>query len=427
MARQRMTGVLRTLLSNLGSMILALLLAVAVWIAATLQADPFAVQQYTGLPVVPINQPENTLLYQGDETSVAVTIRAAQSVLDELNAQDLRAVVDLSSVDVGVEAVVPITVTVADEGVRVMSLNPEAQTVRLEALGTLTLPVQIDVVGQVPIGYQAANLDVNPANVRVFGPVPALEQVNTITGTIDVTGARDDVSQRVSIAPRNVAGEVVAGLEWEPDVVQVSLDIQRRVGYKPEVEVVPDLRGEPAAGHRRGSVSVLPSTVTLAGPTSVLNSLPSFVKTLPVTITNAANDLTMRVPLTVPNSVVVVETNFVTVNVEILPILSSRSFTGSVEFQGLRSGYQATVSPQMVEVVLEGPETQLDELNPEDLRVYVNLSGYGLGTYRVDPLVLAPPNVRVVNIIPESVEVRIELIPPPTPVSIPLATATPQP
>ena len=128
MARQRMTGVLRTLLSNLGSMILALLLAVAVWIAATLQADPFAVQQYTGLPVVPINQPENTLLYQGDETSVAVTIRAAQSVLDELNAQDLRAVVDLSSVDVGVEAVVPITVTVADEGVRVMSLNPEAQT-----------------------------------------------------------------------------------------------------------------------------------------------------------------------------------------------------------------------------------------------------------------------------------------------------------
>ncbi len=425
MARQRMTGVLRKLLSNLGSIILALLLAVAVWIAATLQADPFAVQQYTGLPVVPINQPENTLLYQGDETSVSVTVRAAQSVLDELNTQDLRAVVDLSSVEVGVEAMVPITVTVADEGVRVMSLNPEAQTVRLEALGTLTLPVQIDVTGQVPIGYQAANLEVNPPDVRVFGPVPALEQVSAITGTIDITGAREDLSQRVSIAPRNAAGEVVAGLEWEPDVVQISLDIQRRVGYKPEVEVVPDLRGEPAAGYRRGSVSVLPSTVTLAGPTSVLNSLPSFVKTLPVTITNAADDLTMRVPLTVPNSVVVVETNFVTVNVEILPILSSRSLTGSVEFQGLRSGYQATVSPQMVEVVLEGPETQLDELNPDDLRIYVNLSGFGAGTYRVDPMVLAPPNVRVVNIIPESVEVRIELIPPPTPVSIPLATPQP--
>lgn len=425
MARQRMTGVLRTLLSNLGSIILALLLAVAVWIAATLQADPFAVQQYTGLPVVPINQPENTLLYQGDETSVSVTVRAAQSVLDELTAQDLRAVVDLSSVEVGVEAMVPITVTVADEGVRVMSLDPEAQTVRLEALGTLTLPVQIDVTGQVPIGYQAANLEVNPPGVRVFGPVPALEQVSAITGTVDVTGAREDLSQRVSIAPRNAAGEVVAGLEWEPDVVQISLDVQRRVGYKPEVEVVPDLRGEPAAGYRRGSVSVLPSTVTLAGPTSVLNSLPSFVKTLPVSITNAADDLTMRVPLTVPNSVVVVETNFVTVNVEILPILSSRSLTGSVEFQGLRSGYQATVSPQMVEVVLEGPETQLDELNPDDLRIYVNLSGYGLGTYRVDPMVLAPPNVRVVNIIPESVEVRIELIPPPTPVSIPLATPEP--
>jgi len=98
MARQRMAGVLRAILSNLGSMILALLLALAVWIAATLQADPFAVQQYTGLPVVPINQPENTLLFQGDVTSVSVTVRAAQSVLDELTPQDLRPVVDLTGV-----------------------------------------------------------------------------------------------------------------------------------------------------------------------------------------------------------------------------------------------------------------------------------------------------------------------------------------
>ncbi|HSJ52841.1 MAG TPA: CdaR family protein, partial [Anaerolineae bacterium] len=401
-----MNGVLRTLLSNLGSMILALLLAVAVWIAATLQDDPFALQEYTNLAVVPVNQPENTLLYQGDETSVSITVRAAQSVLDELQPQDLRAVVDLTGVDVGVETTVPITITVADEGVRIVSLSPESQTLRLEALGSMTIPVQIDVVGQVPIGYQAANLAVSPPSVRVFGPLPALQRVSTITGTIDITGAREDVTQRVAVAPRGASGEGITGLEWEPDIVQVSLDIQRRVGYKPEVEVVPDLRGEPAAGYRRGSVSVLPSKVTLAGPTSVLDSLPSFVKTLPVTITNASDDLTMRVPLTVPNSVVVVETNFVTVNIGILPILSSRSLTGTVELQGLRSGYQATVSPMMVEVVLEGPETLLNALTPEDLRIYVNLSGLTVGTYRIDPVVLAPPNVRVVNIIPESVEVR---------------------
>jgi len=417
-----MNDVLRKLLSNLGSMILALLLAVAVWIAATLQADPFALRQYVNLAVVPINQPENTVLFQGEETSVSVTVRAAQSVLDKLEPQDLQAVVNLSGVEVGVDATVPIIITVADEGVRVESLSPESQTLRLEALGALTLSVEIDVVGQVPIGYQAANLAMTPATVRVSGPLPALQEVISVSGTIDIGGAREDITQRVLVAPRNALGEVITGVEWEPEAIQVSLDIQRRVGYKPEVEVVPDLRGEPAAGYRRGSVSVLPSTVTLAGPTSVLNELPSFVKTLPITITGAANDLTMRVPLTVPNSVVVVETNFVTVSVDILPILSSRSLTGSVEVQGLRDGYQVTLSPQMVEVVLEGPETQLNELTAEDLRIYVNLSGLALGTYRIDPVVLAPPNIRVVNLSPESIEVRIHLMPTPTPAPLPLAT-----
>jgi YbbR domain-containing protein len=255
--------------------------------------------------------------------------------------------------------------------------------------------------------------------------VPALEQVRSVAGTLDISGAREDVSQQVIVAPRNAAGEAITDVEWEPAAVQVGLDVERRVGYKPEVEVVPDLRGEPAAGYRRGSVSVLPATVTLAGPTSVLNNLPSFVKTLPITITGATDDLNMRVPLTVPNSVVVVETNFVSVTVDILPILSSLSLTDRVEIQGLRSGYRADLLPAMVEVGLEGPETQLNALTAEDLRVYVNLSGLAPGTYRIDPMVLAPPNIRVVNVIPETVEVRIGLLPTPTRMPIPLATPRP--
>jgi YbbR domain-containing protein len=267
----------------------------------------------------------------------------------------------------------------------------------------------------VPIGYQVSNLAIIPPSIEVYGPVPSLQQVVSVTGSIDIAGTREDISQRVSVAPRDGSGETISTLEWDPDFVRVSLEIRRRVGYKPEVEVVPDLRGDPAAGYRRGSVSVLPQTVTLAGPTSVLDSLPSFVKTLPITISNVTDDLSMRVPLTVPNSVVVVETNFVTVTVEILPILSSRSLAGNVEIQGLRSGYLATLSPSTVEVILEGPETVVDELTADDLRIYVNLASYPLGMHRVDPLVLAPPNVRVVNIIPETIEVRIELMPTPTP------------
>ncbi|MCL7455329.1 MAG: hypothetical protein M8467_20025, partial [Anaerolineae bacterium] len=55
----------KQLANNLSSMILALLLAVAVWIAATLQADPFAVWEFTNVPVDPVDQPADTVFFEG--------------------------------------------------------------------------------------------------------------------------------------------------------------------------------------------------------------------------------------------------------------------------------------------------------------------------------------------------------------------------
>jgi YbbR domain-containing protein len=180
---------------------------------------------------------------------------------------------------------------------------------------------------------------------------------------------------------------------------------------------VPDLRGDPASGYRRGSVSVAPSTVTLQGPTAVLAELPGFVTTFPISITGATEDLVVRRPLTVPNSVAVVEGNYVLVTVEILPILSSRTLTRTVEVESLQQGWEATLSPATVQVIVDGPETVLEGLEPESVQVFVNLSGYSLGVHRVEPSYFAPEGVRVVSIIPETVEVVIELPatqPPPT-------------
>jgi len=157
--------------------------------------------------------------------------------------------------------------------------------------------------------------------------------------------------------------------------------------------------------------------VTLQGPTAVLADLPGFVTTFPISITGATEDITVRRPLTVPNSVVIVEGNYVLVSVEILPVMSSRTLTRTVEVEGLGQGWQAILSPPLVQVIVEGPEALLDDLSPEALQVFVNLSGYTLGVHRIVPSYFAPEGVRVVNVIPETIEVIIGLPPtrpPPT-------------
>ena len=410
-----MSRVVRRFVGTLGTFLLALLLGIVVWITATLATDPIAQETYSGVGVTTVNQPADTIFFEPIVEEVDVLVRASQSILSDLQPSDFEAIMDLSIVEPGTPAVVPVDVGTSRESVRIEGVNPTAQTVHLEAVRTITLPVTIDVEGEAATGYQSSGPGVNPTLATVHGPEPFLAEVASVSGSLEVEGARDDVIQEVKIRPLDANGRLVPGVEWSPGEVEARVGVRRRLGYKPDVEVVPDLRGEPAPGYRRGSVDVEPSTVTLAGLPSVLDELPGFVETSPISVISATQDLTVRSPLTVPQNVVVVGVDFVTVTVEILPILSSRAMTATVEIRGVNSGWTATTSPSVVDVILEGPDTLLAELTSADIRAIVDVDGLGLGVHRVEPDVLAPEEVTVVSVIPETIEVVIARGPTPTP------------
>jgi YbbR domain-containing protein len=423
------------LLKNLGTIILSLLLAFVIWIAATLQDDPFMIQVFLNIPITRVGQPVNTVIYEPVAERVNVTVRAPTSVLQNLKVTDFKATMSLAKVEPGVRATVPITVTSDNSGVRIESVDPARQTILLEAIGTITMPVLLEELGQVATGYQSVPPVITPSKVTIQGPMPLLTEVVSVTGSVDLQGAKDNIVEKIAVTPVGADGKAVQGLQWTPDRVEVRVGVRRKVGYKPDVEVVPDLRGQPASGYRLGSVIVDPSTVTLAGLPSVLDSLPGFVETMPISVTDATQNLTVHSLLTVPNNVVVVDVNYVTVMVEVLPIQSSKAVTGTVEIQGVGPGLIVTPSPKQVDMILEGPDAILVALKPGDLQVVVNVFGLTPGVHRVAPDVLAPEGVTVVSVIPETIEVMIDMIPSPTPVpitptltvtqSVPANTATP--
>jgi YbbR domain-containing protein len=83
-----------------------------------------------------------------------------------------------------------------------------------------------------------------------------------------------------------------------------------------------------------------------------------------------------------------------------------------------------------VDVILSGPLSILDGMNPGDIRVVVDLKDLDLGTYQLEPQVdVLPDRVQVEAILPASVEVTIIVAPTPTPTGMPTPTsvATPQP
>jgi YbbR domain-containing protein len=195
--------------------------------------------------------------------------------------------------------------------------------------------------------------------------------------------------------------------------------------FKPDVTVVPDIRGEPAPGYRRGEVLVRPSEVTLEGPSWVLDTLPDFVETMPITITGATETLSRQTPLTVPAEINVVEVSYVTVTVQVLPILGTRVMTGTVELLRVPPGARAIPIPDTVTVTLEGPDAKLTALTTGDLLIVLDLRGYALGVHQIKPEILTPEGVRVLSVDPETIEVVITPLPTPAPVLTPRPTPKP--
>ena len=396
-------------------MILSMLLAFAIWITATLQADPFVTGEFTNLQITLVGQPADTVVLEPTADSATVRVRAPQSVLQSLTPSDFTATMDVSGVEVGKQVPVPVDVAVDNRAVRIETISPAQQSVHLEAVGTLAMSVTIDVQGEVATGYQLLEPTISPDAITVKGPVSVLEQVSAVSGTLSVQGVRESVSAKVEVQPRDAEGKPVAGVDWTPKQVEVQAGVRKRLGFKPDVTVIPDLRGDPAPGYRQGSVLVEPSTVVLAGLPSILDQLPAFVMTQPVSVTGATENLTVRTTVTVPNGIMVANVQFVTVTLEILPIESSRIVTSTIEVQGLRSNLTATFSPDVVQVILVGPDPVLAGLKPSDVRLIVDLFGYTVGVHRVKPVVLVPAGVTVVSVIPDTVEVVIMSEPAPTP------------
>jgi YbbR domain-containing protein len=72
----------------------------------------------------------------------------------------------------------------------------------------------------------------------------------------------------------------------------------------------------------------------------------------------------------------------------------------------------------------------LDNLEPSDIRVVVDLAGLELGTYQLEPRVdLLPDRLQADTILPATIEVTVIIAPTVTPTSLftPVPSVTPQP
>lgn len=399
------------LIKNLPTFLTALAFAVAVWVSAVSQADPTetrALPQPVALEV--IGQNPNLMIVNDFTEEVTLTLLAPSTILDQLASDSslIEATVDLSGLESGVHTLTP-QVNVSLDPVDVVRINPATIFIELEPIITESFSIIVTTTGSPAVGFEIAEPELSSETVRVTGAQSVVESVERVAVEVDVDTASETIEQEVTLTAYDADDIPIEDVTLNPETITVSIPVEQRGGYR-TVGVKPVTTGELADGYRLLNIFSVPPTVTVfSSDTELVESLPSSVETTPININDANETMETRVTLDLPEGVNVVGSQFVTVSIEIEPIIDSRRFTNiPVMIEGLAAGYNAVLSPEEVDVILEGPVAILDSLASENLLIVVDLTDLARGVHSLTPEVrLDNGELTVESILPSTVEVTI--------------------
>ncbi|NJN93298.1 MAG: hypothetical protein HC875_04015 [Anaerolineales bacterium] len=404
-------------------------LATLVWIAAVREQNPPRQADYAqAIPIQIIPPAAGLMTTDKLPETVRLRLLAPESSWSTLIQSKFKATLDLSSLAEGFNDV-PIKVSVSDSQVKIVEQIPKDVSVNLQTEQTISFPVNILVMDEPPVGFINRAPSAKPGQVTITGPASLVSQVDKVVSEIFIRNAKETVNRLGEVVARNRNDQALSNLKIEPAQVQITLPIEQRFGYK-DVSVSAVISGQPAPGYWVSNILVNPARLTIVGNPQALGSISGFVATSPINVSQATADIVQSVPLNLPKGVTVVlpenengGASGVQVTVEIAAIESGQTVQRPIAQQGIDPDYIWTASPERADVILSGPIPRLQKLEPDDVKVVVDLFGLPPGAHKVRPTVFLPEDLNLEAILPDTIEIIIN----PNPRLIPTQPVSPVP
>ncbi len=415
-----MWGLFRKVKKAFPTFITALVLSITVWIIAVTANDPAENRPYPRtVPVEIVGQDPNLVLTSDLPGNVSVILNTPQSVWESIVSAPtpIRAVADLSGLEAG-NHMVDLQIQVNVRPVKVVSYSPRAVSIKLENLSSKSIPLDLIVIGDPAVGYQAEEPVLSVEQITVTGPISQVERVNKVQATLEINQGYEDISRVLGIVALDQNDNVVENVTLTPDRVEVFQEISQRYGYR-NVIVSVNIEGQVADGYRLTNISVVPLAITVYSTNpQIVNDLPGYVQTMPLNLEGLKDDIDVSLSLDLPDGVLVVgDQRTVLVRVSIAAVQSSMPIANvPIQVIGLPENLSAVLAPEMVTLLISGPLPILDRINTDDIQVVLDLTDYEIGAYQLEPVVELPSDeIMVDSIQPEIIDIEIIRAPTPTP------------
>ena len=178
---------------------------------------------------------------------------------------------------------------------------------------------------------------------------------------------------------------------------QITVNIEELI--EKSFSIKPRYQGTPKRGYLLGDIKMVPDTLMMRGPRSILEKL-EHISTHEIELENLKESVSMRVELELPEgNIQILNKNIdyysAEVTINSLPI---RKRFDNVPVFLRNAEYVSIINPNTFNIFVEGAEDLINEIKIDDLLGEIDLSSYEPGEYpKVSPKVITPPGINVLQ------------------------------
>ena len=325
---------------------------------------------------------QNLIISQVDTETVNVTLTGNRREIAKLTSDDLKAVVNLSSVTrEGYRTMsysLSYPTSVNSSGIKVSSQSPQTVGLYISKLATKIVEVKGTFEGTVLEGYavDSTHMRFDPATVTLVGPEEILEQVDAA----HVLVSREEVSSTFTVTANytfvNEGGDVV---EIDTDAVQCDVEnivATVPISMKKEVALgVTLIDGGGAVASEHVITEVKPASIVIAGDAATLEGINS-LSVATIDLSDYTEFPTTEFTIVLPNGTDNLSgVTTATVTLTFAGLEWDYFNVTNLSYTGLEEGYTADIITSSLVTKIRAPEGVLDEIGENNIRAVADLTG----------------------------------------------------
>jgi len=267
-------------------------------------------------------------------------------------------------------------------------IDPSVATVIIYSKMSEARTVTADIVNQDKLNSKLSisKVELDRKEVIIKGAQYQLDKVATVKALVDISkidnpSVGTTTLKDIQLVAYDTKG-VIIDVEIVPTTVEATIEITSPSKTVP-IRIVPE--GSVAFGKSISSITSSVESVTIYGDEETLSNIKNIE--VPVNVDGLNSTKKYTATIKKPSGIREISDTTTTVSVSVENETTKELENIPLVYENLSSNYSinaASGEDTSVTVVIKGVESVINSITEEDIKVYVDLTGYGPGTHDVD-------------------------------------------